>query len=78
MPYILHILLWYMKIAVVSDSLQPHGLYSPWNSPGQNPGVGRLFLLQGSYGIDYLHFWMVDFNKGANSAQWLIACLFNN
>ena len=21
---------------VVSDSLQPHGLYSPWNSPGQN------------------------------------------
>ena len=19
----------------VSDSLQPHGLYSPWNSPGQ-------------------------------------------
>ena len=22
---------------VVSDSLQPHGLYSPWNSPGQNP-----------------------------------------
>ena len=22
------------------DSLQPHGLYSPWNSPGQNTGVG--------------------------------------
>ena len=20
--------------SVVSDSLQPHGLYSPWNSPG--------------------------------------------
>ena len=26
--------------SVVSDSLQPHGLYSPWNSPGQNTGVG--------------------------------------
>ena len=26
----------------VSDSLQPHGLYSPWNSPGQNTGVGSL------------------------------------
>ena len=23
--------------SVVSDSLRPHGLYSPWNSPGQNP-----------------------------------------
>ena len=22
--------------SVLSDSLQPHGLYSPWNSPGQN------------------------------------------
>ena len=32
---------------VMSDSLQPHGLYSPWNSPGQNTGVGSLFLLQG-------------------------------
>ena len=28
--------------SVVSDSLQPHGLYSLWNSPGQNTGVGPL------------------------------------
>ena len=28
--------------SVMSDSLQPHGLYSTWNSPGQNTGVGRL------------------------------------
>ena len=27
---------------VMSDSLQPHGLYSPWKSPGQNTGVGSL------------------------------------
>ena len=26
----------------------PHGLYSPWNSPGQNTGVGSLSLLQGN------------------------------
>ena len=26
----------------MSDSLRPHGLYSPWNSPGQNTGVGSL------------------------------------
>ena len=33
--------------SVVSDSLQAHGLYSPWNSPGQDAGVGSLSLLQG-------------------------------
>ena len=32
----------------MSDSLQPHGLYSPWNSPGQNTGAGGLSLLQGN------------------------------
>ena len=28
------------------NSLQPHGLQSPWNSPGQSAGVGSLSLLQ--------------------------------
>ena len=32
--------------SVVSDSLWPHGLYSPWDSPGQNTEVGSLSLLQ--------------------------------
>jgi len=31
--------------SVVSNSLRSHGLYSPWNSPGQNTGVGSLSLL---------------------------------
>ena len=35
--------------SVVSDSLGPHGLYSPWNSPGQNTGVGSFSLLQGIF-----------------------------
>ena len=35
--------------SVVSDSFRPHGLYSPWNSPGQNTGVGSLSLLQGTF-----------------------------
>ena len=35
--------------SVVSDSLQPHGLYSPWNFLGQNTGVDSLFLLQGIF-----------------------------
>ena len=34
------------KHSVVSNSLRPHGLYSPWNSPGQNTGVGSPSLLQ--------------------------------
>ena len=33
---------------VMSDSLRPHELYSSWNSPGQNTGVGSLSLLQGN------------------------------
>ena len=32
--------------SVMSDSLPPHGLYRPRNSPGQNTGVGSLSLLQ--------------------------------
>ena len=32
--------------SVVSNSLRPHALYSPWNFPGQNTGVGSLSLLQ--------------------------------
>ena len=31
------------------DSVRPHGLYSPWNSPGQNTGVSSLSLLQGVF-----------------------------
>ena len=30
----------------VSHSLGPYGLYSPWDSPGQNTGVDSLSLLQ--------------------------------
>ena len=38
-----------VKVARSSDSLRPHGLYSPWNSPGQNAGVGSRSLLQGVF-----------------------------
>ena len=33
----------------MSPTLQPHWLYSPWNSPGRNTGVGSCFLLQGIF-----------------------------
>ena len=35
--------------SVVSNSLQPHGLYSPWNSLWQNTGMGNLSLPQGIF-----------------------------
>ena len=40
------------RCSVISDSLRPHGLLPtrllcPWNSPGQNTGVGSCSLLQG-------------------------------
>ena len=37
------------KSLSMSDSLWPHELYSPWNSSGQNTGVGSLSLLQGNF-----------------------------
>ena len=33
----------------MSNSLPPHGLYSPWDSPGQNTGMGSLSILQGIF-----------------------------
>ena len=37
---------WSESHSVMSDSLWP---YSPWNSPGQNTGVGSCSLLQGIF-----------------------------
>ena len=46
-----HVLIWESDSeshSVMTDSLRPHGLYSPWNSPGQNTGVSSLSLSWGS------------------------------
>ena len=46
------------RCAVVSDSLQPHEIYSPWKSPGHlenYPGVGSLSLLKGIFPIQVSH-----------------------
>ena len=51
--------------SVVSDSLRPHGLYSPWDSPGQNTGVGSLSLLQGIFPIQGL-------NPGLPHCRWIL------
>ena len=41
--------------SVVSNSLQPHKLHSPWNSPGQNTVVGSLSILQGIFSTQRLN-----------------------
>ena len=46
---ILHICISLIISEAMSDSLRPHRLYSPRNSPGQNTGVGSLSLLQGIF-----------------------------
>ena len=51
--------------SVVSNSLRPHGLYSPWNSPGQNTGVGSLSLLQGI-------FLTQESNPGLPHCRWIL------
>ena len=51
--------------SVVSDSLQPHGLYSPGNSPGQNTGVGSLSLLQGIFPTQ-------GSNRGLPHCRWIL------
>ena len=54
--------------SVVSNSLQPHGLCSPWNSPGQNAGVGSLSLLQGIFPTQ-------GSNPGLPHCQWILYLL---
>ena len=51
--------------SVLSDSLQPHRLYSPWNSPGQNTGVGSRFLCQGIFPTQGL-------NSGLPHCRWIL------
>ena len=53
--------------SVMFDSVQPHGLYSPWNSLGQNTRVGSLSLLQGIFPT-----------QGSNQVSCLAGGFFTN
>ena len=54
--YLIVVLYWlYESHLVVSNSLQPHELYSPWNSLGQNTGVGSHSFLQGIFPTQELY-----------------------
>ena len=54
--------------SVWSDSLRPHELYSPWNSSGQNTGVGSLSLLQGIFPTQ-------ESNPGLQHCRWILCQL---
>ena len=49
----------------MSESLRPHGLYNPWNSPGQNTGVGSRSVLQGIFPTQGL-------NPGFPHCRWIL------
>ena len=53
------------SFSVVYNSLWPHGLYSPWNSPGQNTGVGSLSLLPEIFPIQ-------GSNPGLLHCRWIL------
>ena len=68
------------SLSVVSYSLRPHGLYSPWNSPGQNTGVGSLSLLQGIFptqGLNpgLLHCRRILYHQATREAQMSVELL---
>ena len=64
--------------SVVSNSLWPHGLYTSWNSLGQNTEVGSLSLLQGIFPTQELNFTQVSCIAGRFSASWATGKPKNN
>ena len=57
-----------LSCLVMSDSLRPHGLYSPWNFPGQDTEVGSLSLLRGIFPTR-------GSNPGLPYCRWILNCL---
>ena len=63
-----------VKVTQSCPTLQPHGQYSPWNSPGQNTRVGSLSLLQGIFptqGLNpgLLHCWWILYQLNTREGQ---------
>ena len=54
-----------MKVIQSCLTLQPHGLYSPWTSPGWNTGVGSLSRLHGIFLTQGL-------NPGLPRCRWIL------
>ena len=62
--------------SAMSSYLQPHGLYSQWNSPGQNTGVCSYSPLQGIFPTQGSS-WMLKWLSGKQSACQCRGQVFN-
>ena len=56
---------WKVKVAQLCPTLCNYGLYSLWNSPGQNTGMGSLSLLQGIFPTQ-------GSNPGLPHCRWIL------
>ena len=56
---------WSESRSVMSDTLWPHGLYTPWNSPGQNTEVSGHSFLQGIFPTQ-------GWNPGLLHCRWIL------
>ena len=56
---------WSESRSVISDSLRPHGLCRPWNSPGQNTAVCSFSFLQGIFSTQ-------GSNPGLPHCRWIL------
>ena len=72
--------------SVESDPLRPHGLYSPWNSPGHNTGVDSLSLLQGIFptrdlnpGLPYYRqiLYQLSYKENPRILEWVASVCMN-
>ena len=57
--------LWVHKESDTTEWLNWSGLYNPWNSPGENTGVGSLSLLQGIFPAQ-------GSNPGLPHCRWIL------
>ena len=71
-----------VKVAQSCLTLQPHGLYSPWNSPSQNTGVGSVFAVKSlqNFGPSSHHKLITvrsgqHFNENQTKLFWLLMAL---
>ena len=66
--FVIHLkncLKWSESCSVVFNFLWPPGLYSPWNSLGQNTGMGSLSFLQGIFPTQ-------EMNQGLLHCRWFL------
>ena len=68
---------WIESLSVVSDSLWPHRLYSPRNSPDKNTEVGSISLLQGIFPTQvFSHYRRILYQLSQRDAHYVVVHSF--